>query len=43
MKWREDFKANEPPEQPPEVLMTQLAAAKELDPKTSRPLHIGHD
>ncbi|SCK25418.1 DUF6396 domain-containing protein [Vogesella sp. LIG4] len=29
----EDFKANVPPEQPSEALITQLAAAKGLDPK----------
>lgn len=43
LKWLEDFKTNVPPEQPSEALMTQLAAAKGLDPKTGRPLNIKHD
>ncbi|MCP1291108.1 sel1 repeat family protein [Chromobacterium sp. S0633] len=38
LKWLEAFKANVPPEKPSEALMSQLAAAKGLDPKTGRPL-----
>ncbi|SCK25424.1 sel1 repeat family protein [Vogesella sp. LIG4] len=43
LKWLEDFKANVPPEQPSEALITQLAAAKGLDQKTGRPLNVKHD
>nr|WP_235089855.1 DUF6396 domain-containing protein [Chromobacterium sp. Beijing] len=42
LKWLEAFKANVPPEKPSEVLMSQLAAAKGLDPKTGRPLNGKH-
>ncbi|BBH10785.1 SEL1-like repeat protein [Chromobacterium haemolyticum] len=38
LKWLEAFKANVPPEKPSEALMSKLAAAKGLDPKTGRPL-----
>ncbi|WP_227106211.1 SEL1-like repeat protein [Chromobacterium rhizoryzae] len=42
LKWLEAFKANVPPEKPSEALMSQLAAAKGLDPKTGRPLNGKH-
>jgi len=37
LKWLEDFKANVPPPQPSEELLTRLAHAKGLDPATGRP------
>ncbi|MGC0152958.1 SEL1-like repeat protein [Chromobacterium vaccinii] len=41
LKWLEDFKANVAPEKPSEALISKLAAAKGLDPKTGRPLKHG--
>ncbi|WP_080940079.1 sel1 repeat family protein [Chromobacterium violaceum] len=42
LKWLEEFEANVPPEKPSEELITQLAKAKNLDPKTGRAISVSH-
>ncbi|MEN6082847.1 sel1 repeat family protein [Chromobacterium piscinae] len=42
LKWLEEFEANVAPEKPSEELITQLAKAKNLDPKTGRTISVSH-
>jgi hypothetical protein len=43
LKWLEEFNSNVPPEKPDEALVERMAKAKNLDPKTGRPLQsISH-
>jgi hypothetical protein len=43
LKWLEEFNANVPPEKTDEALVERMANAKNLDPKTGRPLQsISH-